>query len=809
MAKAALERIERAFEDPDSAAGAALAGGRTVVRTLGTDSPRALLVAAGVVPVRLVAGPELDTPRADALMGDATMGLRGKRLLERMTDPDAPDVPLLITQADSEQPQIFAAIRELGRLGERVPSEVHFLDLLHIDRPSSRAYNERRLERLKDWLSAVSGDATVGEAGEAALREQAELLRQVSELRRAEPPRLSGAQALRIAGSAAILPPDEHVALLRALTAGADALPALAGKRIYITGSAHEHARIYEAIEALGAVIVGEDHDWGLEVAVAAAEGEAGPIARLVSPSRRAERLARAAAECRAGAVIHIAFEGDEAAPWDVTAARRALAGGLPFLAVRTGLDGGADLAARVRRFLAGESEAEGIVRAKAEAAPARPAARPADGRRSRKSLESVATFSSYQREWFADLRERVAAGAPFAMVNANTPQEILRAMDVPFVVNQWWASIVAAKQQSRRYLGLLGERGYPTDVEAYSSQGLAALFDEDEAQAPWGGLPRPDFVQAVASSDPTLKIFDQWAEESGADCFVYERTVDPRREITTRWWDDLPERWDAVLEAERIDLMVEELRIVITTIEAKTDRRFSPERFEAVMDLVNQQEQYYRRTRDLIARTVPAPIGIVDSMPATMVPQWHRGTEWARDAAKAFYEEVAERARLGLSALPDERVRLMWVGRGLWSDMGFYQKWEESHGAVFVWSMYLALAADGYIRSLEGGRDPMRALAARFLTMGDELRMPTWAGPWHVHEAGTHKVDGAVALRDADPFVVRALRAAGVPVLELSVDNFGGGGDDEVVEAAITRFIEGPASERAEARREDLRVGA
>ena len=42
-----------------------------------------------------------------------------------------------------------------------------------------------------------------------------------------------------------------------------------------------------------------------------------------------------------------------------------------------------------------------------------------------------------------------------------------------------------------------------------------------------------------------------------------------------------------------------------------------------------------------------------------------------------------------------------MWVGRGLWSDMGFYQQWEESHGAVFVWSMYLALAADGYIREL------------------------------------------------------------------------------------------------------------
>jgi hypothetical protein len=127
---------------------------------------------------------------------------------------------------------------------------------------------------------------------------------------------------------------------------------------------------------------------------------------------------------------------------------------------------------------------------------------------------------------------------------------------------------------------------------------------------------------------------------------------------------------------------------------------------------------------------------------------------------------------------------------------------------------MYLALAADGYIRRTDAGspgaRDPMRALAARFLTMGDELRMPTWAGPWHVHEARTHQVDAAIALRDADPFVVRALRAAGIPVLELSVDNFSREGDEmAALETSITDFIEGPAAVRSSARAEAGHVGA
>ena len=181
--------------------------------------------------------------------------------------------------------------------------------------------------------------------------------------------------------------------------------------------------------------------------------------------------------------------------------------------------------------------------------------------------------------------------------------------------------------------------------------------------------------------------------------------------------------------------------------------------------------------------------------MPATMVPQWHRGTTWGRDAAKRFYEEVAERAAAGEAACPGERVRLMWVGRGLWSDMGFYQRWEESHGAVFVWSMYLGLAADGYLRTFEGERDALRALAARFVTMGDELRMPTWAGAWHVKEARTHGVHGAVAIDDADPFVLEALERAGVPVLRLPMGNMSVDGD--TLETRVTAFIEGPVEAR------------
>ncbi|MEH3039175.1 MAG: 2-hydroxyacyl-CoA dehydratase family protein [Sphingomonas paucimobilis] len=778
----ALAAIAAAYADTDAVARRLAGQGEPVIRTIGSDAPFTWLRAAGFAPVRLdpVAGDE--TPRADAVMGPATGRRRGHRLLERLLDPMLADTPILLTRADAEQAQLFAALRERLRLGEPAPARLHLLDLVHQDQPASHRYNLARLERLDGWLQQWGGAPVDDDRLAAAATEERALLilvREAQQLRREA--RLAGSDMLRIIGCTAILPPHELADLLRTLVAKADTLPLRHGRRTLVTGTAHDDANLYTGLEADGLFLAGDDHDWGerrlidppITCSEAAAPVRQAPLGARW-PKDTAASVLRTAQACEAELVLHVTIDGDEAAPWSEAAVTAALKGKLAFEARRPA----------------------------PPSAPAKPPVKAPPPPRSRKSLQSLTSFGTYQRDWFQQVRQQVADGAPFAMVNANAPQEILRALDIPFVVNQWWASIVAAKQQTGRYRDLLHAHGYPTDVEAYSAQGLAAGLDDDHAQAPWGGLPQPDFLHAVTSSDATPGIFGSWAEETGAAPFLYERTVDPRLSIGTRWWEELPTRWDEVLEPERIDLLVAELREVIERIERATGRTFSHERFVEVMNLVNEQEEYYRRTRDLIAKTVRAPIGIVDSMPATMVPQWHRGTIWGRDAARAFHDEVAERVAAGVGAVADERVRLMWVGRGLWSETAFYQRWEESHGAVFVWSMYLALAADGYIREHGDGRDPMRALAARFLTMGDELRMPSWAGPWHVHEAESHRIDGAVAVSDADPFVLRALAAAGIPVLELGVDNFAMDADTAAaLDRRVTAFIEGPAGDRASAR--------
>jgi 2-hydroxyglutaryl-CoA dehydratase, D-component len=392
-------------------------------------------------------------------------------------------------------------------------------------------------------------------------------------------------------------------------------------------------------------------------------------------------------------------------------------------------------------------------------------------GARGTKRLESSAAASRYQRAWFADVHARVRAGEPLALVDADVPHELLRALDIPYVVNQWWASICAAKQRAPHYLALLRGRGYPDYFEQYSAIALGSTLEDDPEQAPWGGLPAVSVFLTQVWTDAHLGIAEAWERERGVPFFALEKAVDTA--LPERWWERIPSAWEHVVGTARLDLMSAELERLVAFLEPLAGKRLDEARLERVLELANEQQEWSRRTRDLLAATTPAPLDIVDSIPAVMLPQWHRGTEWARDAARSFHEEVEALVESRAAVCEDERLRLMWIGRGLWFNLGFYQHFQREYGAVFVWSMYLAIAADGYLRY---GGPPLRALSARFAAFTDLIGMPGWADEWYLKEARSHRVDGVVQLVTPESrssyFVTRALEDAGIPVLEIDANN-------------------------------------
>lgn len=384
--------------------------------------------------------------------------------------------------------------------------------------------------------------------------------------------------------------------------------------------------------------------------------------------------------------------------------------------------------------------------------------------------LRSAVAATAYQKEWFQDVRRRALAGEPIALLNADAPHEVFRALDIPYVVTQWWSSIIAAKRAGPASMEQLVARGLPDFSLQYDAMPLGEQH-LPAGERPWGGLPTPRFAVAERSGDVTAKIFEQWGRFEGTETFLLSRTgADP---VPDRWWELVPHEWERAFGSDRLDLLQGEIEDLIAWLEERTGRRLDRNRLAEIMALGNEQAQWNRRTRDLIAAARPTPVLVNDTMPAVMAPQWQRGTRWAVDAAKSLYEETEQRVADGVAVCPDERLRLMWVGRGLWSDLGLYTRFQEEFGAVFVWSMYLAIAADGYERH---GTDPVRTLAARFVGITDQLYVPPWSAQWYVKEALSHGVHGVVHLvADDTPgsgFITEALEAEGIPVLEIRANN-------------------------------------
>ncbi|NKX51791.1 2-hydroxyacyl-CoA dehydratase, partial [Arthrobacter deserti] len=295
------------------------------------------------------------------------------------------------------------------------------------------------------------------------------------------------------------------------------------------------------------------------------------------------------------------------------------------------------------------------------------------------------------QKEWFQQLRQRAAAGEPIALVDADAPHEVFRALDIPYVVTQWGSSIIAAKRSGPAPMEGLAAAGLP-DFSLQSDAMPLGEQELDPADRPWGGLPAPRFAVAERSGDVTAKIFEQWGRRPGTETFLLSRTgAGP---VPDNWWELVPHDWGQAFCSERLDLLQGEIEDLIAWLEERTGRTLDRTRLARIMALGNEQAEWNRRTRDLIASARPTPVLVNVTMPAVMAPQWQSGTTWAVDAARSLNVETADRVANGVAVCPGERKRLMWIGRGLWSDLGLYTRFQEEFGAVFVWSMYLAIAA-------------------------------------------------------------------------------------------------------------------
>jgi len=389
-------------------------------------------------------------------------------------------------------------------------------------------------------------------------------------------------------------------------------------------------------------------------------------------------------------------------------------------------------------------------------------------------ALSATAAAKERQRNWFKNFRTRsIEEGEPYAIAAAVSPHEIFHAMDVPLVTNTWYSSIISAKRLSPYYFDLMDRLGFHRDLPRYLSLPMISTLDNDPERAPYGGLPRPALILDRLRGDYAQRITTQWAEAFGCPAFFLDAPAQTR--LIPEWWSLAQRDWEHLYETHRLDYQVEQIEALIAFSERILKRKLDREELALQMHRINRAGELVNEARNLIASARPCPVALPDQLTNVMAATWERGSQWSVDHLQAYVDEIKARVQSGYGICRNEKVRLLWINTGLWFNTGFYRAFEESHGAVFVWSMYSNYLSDGYRKYFDG--DPVRALAARSISMNEQLHLPPWMAGWVLQQAQDFGAQGAVMLVPVgdrlSAYGTRAckkmLEEAGLPVLEIT----------------------------------------
>lgn len=416
------------------------------------------------------------------------------------------------------------------------------------------------------------------------------------------------------------------------------------------------------------------------------------------------------------------------------------------------------------------------------------PDVQPWQGARSIKRLDSSAEASRLHREYTRRMWDEIRAGGSFVL-GAVPVMELLNAMELNFLLPVQYGSVIAAKQQFAKYQGVIESRGYFASLASYESLPLGYAFDPDPETAPYGGLPKPTAVVGINVQEPA--VTELYASAFDAPLFMMD---DPFRQQygPLQWWDGPEWRDEAI-----IDFGVAELDRCVRFLESVTDKTYSETKTREYLRRADEMSRYYAKATALAFESPgPAPYTATDSYAEVGIFESHFGHEWALDHVRRMYEEVAERVADGAAAVPNERVRIMWAATPLWFNLGFYNAWEESHGAIFLEQLYLPRAE----RLIEA--DHSDALRAAFLRRHMKYSGPTpiAAAELYIQQCRRYRIDGVVLPARGvtrsevacSRFIAAAMRKAGLKVLLLDFSPLDSAAwDEEEMRSIMTEFIE------------------
>lgn len=288
--------------------------------------------------------------------------------------------------------------------------------------------------------------------------------------------------------------------------------------------------------------------------------------------------------------------------------------------------------------------------------------------------LKSNALVRPLVNKMYMEGSQAAMEGRPVAwcMVNWWEGDIIMRAMGITPVYPENYGTVCASDGIAQKYMGVSAAKGFPTHLCGYAQNTLGYTAEMKKAGqvpegAPMGGMAQPTFMLCSEGfCDARFKWFQSlrqyWNVPVWTMPFPHPAYVDI-----------------GLTDVNKINVeyMAKELRGFVDFLENLLKKKLDRDKLETML---NNQEKVFKVWWEIneLRKAKPCPMHARDFW-TMMVPCFYMAYDpEALALYEQVYKEVKARVDDGVSAIPEEKYRLMFAELPPWHSLGFFDKLAE-----------------------------------------------------------------------------------------------------------------------------------
>ncbi len=291
------------------------------------------------------------------------------------------------------------------------------------------------------------------------------------------------------------------------------------------------------------------------------------------------------------------------------------------------------------------------------------------DPDKERQKIKCVKKMKDIMTNYYIEAKTAFDTGKKVAWITSGGPVEPLIAMDVIPVYPENHGAMIGASKMGTDLCEKAEEMGYPRDLCSYARADIACATIDG---GPIGGLPKPDMLVCCNNICGTvLKWYEVQARYFNVPLFILDTPIshtgfsDEAHGYVRKQFDE----YSAFLGEH-------------------CGKAMDHDRLEEVGRISMEGQKLWQAVLDTTMNK-PSPMSAFDAFFHLALIVTLRGTDIAVDYYKELLAEMNQRVKDGISAVPNEEIRLLWDNLPIWYRTKWLSETFASHGACLVADTY------------------------------------------------------------------------------------------------------------------------